>query len=120
MRKVEFKESWLIQYMNKTISKEQFISSFIVTYSILQLFSEANYSIRLVVDMYSQVKDMENYFNEKSDLDQQMDKESEDQPFSQGGISFKNVTYQYEENSEFSGKYAYALKNVNIEIAHYL
>ncbi len=106
------------EYEQNNITKEKFLSSFIITYSVLQLFSEANYSVRAIVDMYSQVKDMENYFNEKSDLDQQMDKEVEDQSFSQGGISFKNVTYQYEENAEFSGKYAYALKNVNIEIGH--
>lgn len=104
------------EYMNKTISKEQFISSFIVTYSILQLFSEANYSIRLVVDMYSQVKDMENYFNEKSDLDQSMQNVKEDQAFSKGAITFKDVNYQYEENAEFDEKNAYALKDVSLHI----
>ena len=104
------------EYTKKTITKEQFISSFIVTYSILQLFSEANYSIRLVVDMYSQVKDMENYFNDKSDTDEKMQLVKEDKSFSKGGITFQNVTYQYEENSEFKGKYAYALKDVNLHI----
>lgn len=104
------------EYIKKTITKEQFISSFIVTYSILQLFSEANYSIRLVVDMYSQVKDMENYFNDKSDTDEKMQLVKEDKSFSKGGITFQNVTYQYEENSEFKGKYAYALKDVNLHI----
>ena len=29
---------------------------------------------------------------------------------------FKNIDYKYEDNKEFKGKYAYALKNVNIKI----
>lgn len=105
------------EYQSQSISKEQFISSFIVTYSIMQLFTEANYSIRLVVDMYSQVKDMENYFNKKSDLDKSMQVEKEDKSFVYGGISFQNVSYQYEENAEFKEKYSYALRDVNIDIA---
>ena len=50
-----------IEYTNKNINKTQFISTFIVTYSILALFNESNYSIRAVVDMFSQVKEMELY-----------------------------------------------------------
>ena len=103
-------------YESKVITKEQFISSFIVTYSILHLFTDANSSIRQVVDMYSQVKDMENYFNEKTKLDQEMQIHTEDKSFSHGVIEFQNVSYQYEENAEFKGKYAYALKNINVKI----
>lgn len=103
-------------YESKVITKEQFISSFIVTYSILHLFTDANSSIRQVVDMYSQVKDMENYFNEKTKLDQEMQIHTEDKSFSHGVIEFQNVSYQYEENAEFNGKYAYALKNINVKI----
>jgi ABC-type multidrug transport system fused ATPase/permease subunit len=66
--------------------------------------------------MYSQVKEMENYFNEKSDLDEDMRITKEDQSFSNGVIEFKNIDYQYEDNKEFKGKYTYALKNVNIKI----
>ena len=103
-------------YESKVITKEQFISSFIVTYSILHLFTDANSSIRQVVDMYSQVKDMENYFNEKTKLDQKMQIYTEDKSFSHGVIEFQNVSYKYEENSEFKGKYVYALKNINVKI----
>jgi len=105
-----------LDYESNQINKEEFISSFIVTYSILHLFTDANYSLRSVVDMYSQVKEMENYFNENSDLDEKMRITKEDQPFSNGVIEFKNIDYKYEENKEFKGKYAYALKNVNIKI----
>jgi ABC-type multidrug transport system fused ATPase/permease subunit len=104
------------EYQNKHISKEQFVSSFIVTYSILGLFSEANYSVRSVVDMFSQIHDMENYFNAKSDLDDVVKQEKENKPFSNGAITFQNVSYQYNENSEFKNKYAYALKNINLTI----
>ncbi len=103
-------------YESKVITKEQFISSFIVTYSILHLFTDANSSIRQVVDMYSQVKDMENYFNEKTKLDQEMQIHTEDKSFSHGIIEFQNVSYKYEENAEFKGKYAYSLKNINVKI----
>lgn len=103
-------------YESKQINKEEFISSFIVTYSILHLFTDANYSLRSVVDMYSQVKEMENYFNEKSDLDEDMRITKEDQSFSNGVIEFKNIDYKYEDNKEFKGKYAYALKNINVKI----
>ncbi len=105
------------EYKTKTITKEHFLSSFIVTFSILQLFSEANYSVRSMVDMYSQVKDMENYFNEKSDLDERLNTITEDKSFSNGTISFRNVSYQYEENSDFKGKYSYALKNIDFTIS---
>ena len=103
-------------FKNKHITKEQFISSFIVTYSILTLFENANNLTRQMIDTYSQVKEMENYFNEKSDLDEKMRITKEDQSFSNGVIEFKNIDYKYEENKEFNGKYAYALKNVNIKI----
>lgn len=103
-------------YKNKHITKEQFISTFIVTYSILTLFENANNLTRQTIDTYSQVKDMETYFNDKSDLDEVMRTTKEDQSFSNGVIEFKNIDYKYEENKEFKGKYAYALKNVNIKI----
>lgn len=103
-------------YKQKNITKEQFLSSFIITYSVLQLFYDANYSVRTVVEMCSQVKDMENYFNDKTDLNESLNAVKEDKLFTKGEIVFKNITYQYEENAEFQGKYAYALKDVNITI----
>ena len=104
------------EYELKHISKETFLSSFIITYSILQLLSRLNYSLRTVVNTYSQVKDMEQYFNEKTDFEEKNEEYHEDKAFSKGQISFQNVIYQYKENSEFKDKYAYALKNINIDI----
>ena len=93
------------EFRHSIITKEQFSPSFIVTYSISKLFSEANHSVRSMVDMYSQVKDMENYFNHLSHQESE-NKMKEDTSFKNGKIVFKNVTYQYSENSEFKGKYA--------------
>ena len=104
------------EYINKTITQKHFISSFIVTYSILGLFSEANYSVRSVVDMYSQVKDMENYFNKIGEDDANSKTYIEDKKFSRGTIEFKNVSYQYKQNVDFKDKYSYALKDINIKI----
>lgn len=104
------------EYINKTITQKHFISSFIVTYSILGLFSEANYSVRSVVDMYSQVKDMENYFNKIGEDDENSKTYIEDKKFSRGTIEFKNVSYQYKQNVDFKDKYSYALKDINIKI----
>ena len=53
------------EYLKKTITREGFISSFIVTYSILSIFSEGYYAIRSIINMYSQIEDMEHFFNNK-------------------------------------------------------
>jgi ABC-type multidrug transport system fused ATPase/permease subunit len=102
------------EYSNNNITKTEFISSFIITYSILTLFTDANYSIRLVVNMYSQVKDMENYFNSKHLVDKTALELPEKEKFTKGTISFKNVSYKYDENID--NKYSYALKNINLDI----
>ena len=96
-------------YINKNITKEKFVSSFIVTYSILGLFSEANYMTRSILDIISQVKDVENFFNSKSKYNKNY---NEKEHFSNGEIVFKNVSYKYDENDETS----YALKNINLTI----
>ena len=103
------------EYINKNINKEQFVSSFIVTYSILSLFNEANYSVRSIVDMFSQVKDMENFFNSKQP-GKNVNNQTGTQSFKKGSIVFKNVSYKYEGNEDFKDKYVYALKNINLEI----
>lgn len=103
-------------YLEKTITKEVFISSFIVTYSVLQLFNDAGHSVRLLVDMTSQITDMERFFNEDvfsaraavsvpTDDDISMN-------FANGDIVLKNVSYKYK-NGVGSQK---ALDNVNIKI----
>ena len=92
------------EFKNKNIDREKYLSSFIVTYSILQLFSDSSYSVRLVTDMRSQVKDLENYFN-KNILNNK--KSEEKLKFVNGDIVFKNVSYGYDKSK-------LNLKNINL------
>lgn len=120
------------EYAKKTIGKEEFVSSFIVTYSILGLFSEGYYVVRSIIDMYSQVNDMEDFFNTKLYPDEEDEKEKETKPqeneennqeekqqekYTNGDIVFENVSFIYKGNEDFKNKdYSYALKDVNIKI----
>ncbi len=107
------------EFQLSNITKKQFISSFIITYSILSLFHDTTYFTRFLLDLYSQVRDLEDYFNVTIDPSVQKticEVPEENEKFSNGSIVFKNVSYQYEENKDFSGKYSYALKDINIEI----
>lgn len=117
------------EYSRKNISKELFVSSFIVTYSILGLFSEGYYSVRSIIDMYSQVNDMENFFNDKNNTSS-IEKERQDKTtpsshdnkepsshFNHGDIEVNNVSYVYKGNEGFDNKdFIYALNNVSLKI----
>lgn len=106
------------EYIKKTITKEHFISSFIVTYSVLGIFSESYYAVRSIIDMYSQVKDMEDYFNGKTkDEDENTAKSMVNMGFSDGDIEINNVSYVYKGNENFKDEtYSFALKDVSIKI----
>ena len=105
-----------IEYTNKNINKTQFISTFIVTYSILALFNESNYSIRAVVDMFSQVKEMELYFNNQFKNKNFSNNSQNNNKFKMGTIVFDNVSYKYTDNNDMNNDFSYALKNINIKI----
>ena len=106
------------EYVKKTITKEHFISSFIVTYSVLGIFSESYYAVRSIIDMYSQVKDMEDYFNEQQESeDENTAKSIANMGFSNGDIEINNVSYVYKGNENFKDEtYSFALKDVSIKI----
>lgn len=106
------------EYVKKTITKEHFISSFIVTYSVLGIFSESYYAVRSIIDMYSQVKDMEDYFNEQKETeDENTAKSNVNMGFNNGDIEINNVSYVYKGNETFKDEtYSYALKDVSIKI----
>ena len=98
-------------YRNKQINQETFISSFIITYSILGVFSDSYYAVRSIIDMWSQINDTETYFNNK--LDYGPDKDSENKTgkqFKNGKIEFKNIYYKY------PGSDKLALNNVSFTI----
>lgn len=98
------------EYSNKNITKEHFISSFIITYSVLQLFNDGAYSVRMLVDMTSQINDMEQFFN--SQIFQKKHDSKENDRFVNGDIIFKNVNHTYNKD----GSQHVALKNVNLKI----
>lgn len=98
------------EYSNKNITKEHFISSFIITYSVLQLFNDGAHSVRMLVDMTSQINDMEQFFN--SQIFQKKHDSKENDRFVNGDIVFKNVNHTYNKD----GSQHVALKNVNLKI----
>lgn len=98
------------EYSNKKITKEHFISSFIITYSVLQLFNDGAHSVRLLVDMTSQITDMEHFFNNQ--IFQKKHSSHEKDRFVNGDIVFKDVTHKY---SKDGGEHV-ALKKVNMVI----
>lgn len=106
------------EFKTKKITKEIFVSTFIVTYSVLQLFNDSAHSVRLLVDTTSQISDMETFFNTKVfaklSSSPSADKDIKKTEFVNGDIVFKNVMYQYQHgNSQKS----YALDNINLNIS---
>ena len=98
-------------YLNKTINQETFISSFIITYSILGVFSESYYAVRSIIDMWSQINDTETYFNDRLDYGPEKNSgKKSGKPFKNGKIEFKNVYYKY------PGSDKLALNNVSFTI----
>ncbi len=97
------------EYSKNNISKETFVSSFIITYSILSLFNESFWAVRNVVDTYSQVKDMELFFNKNSKEDDEENDTKLRKKFKNGNIKFKNLNFKYKENQNI-------LKDLNVKI----
>lgn len=95
-------------FINKNISKEQFISSFIVTYSILTLFYETSATFKHYTDAKAKLKDVEQFFNNKFINDKNII--NENTKFNNGEIIFKNVDFKYNDISNNT------LKNINLNI----
>jgi ABC-type multidrug transport system fused ATPase/permease subunit len=113
-------------FKTKKITKEAFISTFIVTYSVLQMFSESAYSVRLVVDTKSQIRDMEKFFNERVFSKDHTGPCSESKTFVHGDIAFNDVSYKYNTNNgdyedtnkkASKSEEAYAIKNIDLTIS---
>lgn len=98
------------EHLNKSIKREEFISSFIITYSVLQLFSDSAHSVRMLIDMTSQITDMENFFN--NNIFKKKTNKNENAEFVNGDIVFKNLTHKYTKD----GSEHIALKNINLVI----
>ena len=99
-------------YKSKVIGQEMFVSSFIITYSILSVFNESYYAVRSIIDMFSQINDTERYFNEKLNYKEEKEAESKTGKvqYTNGKIEFKNLYYKYPGSDKF------ALNNVSFTI----
>ena len=109
--KIDFKPE-----LNIDVDKSKFIGSIKHLYGdiliTINIFNIYRYSGKISSNENREII----LHNAKSDLDDVVKQEKEDKPFSNGAITFQNVSYQYNENSEFKNKYAYALKNINLTI----
>lgn len=97
-------------YLNKKINKTVFISSFIITFSLLNVISDSYYGIKKFMENYSQVKDLQDYFNEKIELQNKLSNQKNNYLFKNGPIIFQNVFYKYD------GIHKFALNNVSFKI----
>ena len=78
--------------------------------------NEGYYAIRSIIDMYSQIVEMEHFFNNKQNFNVKH-VDTEGKKVNHGHIEFKNVSYVYGDNTSFkNAKFKYALKDINIQI----
>ena len=98
-------------FVNKKISKEVFISSFIITFSLLSVMSEIYYGTKKFMENYAQVKDLEDYFNNKIKEQSNLSSQKNNYNFINGVIEFQNVFYNYQLSfSEKDSKNNYLLE----------
>jgi len=93
------------EYKNKKITAEVLISTFIITFSIIRLYEKAEHSSHRMAEVFSKIKDTEQFFNEIT-VDQK--KEGALQHFKYGDICFKHIYHKYKDD--------FVLENVNIEV----
>ena len=104
-------------FINKKISKEVFISSFIITFSLLSVMSEIYYGTKKFMENYAQVKDLEDYFNNKIKEQNNLSSQKNNYNFNNGVIEFQNVFYNYKLSfSEKDSKNDYLLEKNNKKI----
>jgi ABC-type multidrug transport system fused ATPase/permease subunit len=92
-------------YKNGKISSEVLISTFIITFSIIRLYEKAEHSSSRMAEVFSNIKDTEDFFGQIS----QYQKTGEtNESFQYGDIQFKNIYHKYGET--------FVLENVSIHI----
>jgi ABC-type bacteriocin/lantibiotic exporter with double-glycine peptidase domain len=92
------------EYKKKVITAEVLISTFIITFSIIRLYEKAEHSSHRMAEVFSKIKDTEDFFNDI----QVSDREDGDKHFKHGDICFRNIYHKYKET--------YVLENVSIEV----
>lgn len=92
-------------YINKNITAEVLISTFIITFSIIRLFEKSQHSANRMAEVFSNIKDTELFFNHISKFQKTC---NTNESFRHGDIHFKNIYHKYGEK--------FVLENVNIHI----
>jgi len=80
------------EYKQKNITAEVLISTFIITFSIIRLYEKAESSSHRMAEVFSKIKDTEQFFNEISDYQKPL---VSSQSFRYGDISFKHIYHKY-------------------------
>ena len=93
-------------YKEKKITSEKLVSSFIITFSIIRLYENAERSSKKLASVYSQISDSELFFNEISEFNKSVKKD--ERSFQNGDIVFTNVYHKYGDK--------FVLDNVSIKI----
>ncbi len=80
------------EYKQKNITAEVLISTFIITFSIIRLYEKAESSSHRMAEVFSKIKDTEQFFNEISDYQKPL---VSSHSFRYGDISFKHIYHKY-------------------------
>ena len=94
-------------YKSKKIDTDMLVSTFIITFSIVRLYEKAESSSSKYSEIFSKIRDTEDFFNNISSYNYN-DKKVSDSEFKNGDIVIKNVYHKY--NDKF------VLENVNLVI----
>lgn len=92
------------EYTKKVITAEVLISTFIITFSIIRLYEKAEHSSHRMAEVFSKIKDTEQFFNEIK----VSDKKDGLQHFKYGDICFHHIYHKYNDT--------FVLENINIEV----
>jgi len=95
------------EYKNKNINSELLISAFIITFSIIRLFEDADKTAWRIANVFSSMNHIELFFEELHNNNKNLHKKKEN-TFSYGDIVLKNIYHKY--NNTF------VLENVNLTI----
>jgi len=93
-------------YTKKEITAEKLVSSFIITFSIIRLYENAERSSKKLASVYSQIKDSEMFFNEISEFNKS--NKTNTRTFQNGDIEFIGVYHKYGDK--------FALENISLKI----
>jgi ABC-type multidrug transport system fused ATPase/permease subunit len=94
-------------YLKKEITAEKTISTFIITFSLIRMFENAEKLSYGFSRIYSQIKDSEDFFNNISNVNRN-DMKSDTRVFKNGSIVYSHVYHKY--------KNKFVLENINLNI----